>query len=160
MNYVLFRACISLFFKKIYNISKGLRLTHIIAFAILYVLLMGHSVCSCSAINTTKEGFQSESQFSKYTDNTYNINTSSWGGANMTLSNGQPNSKEAQRVLNRPKQPVPLAPNQMLVFETTEFKPECCPNTYTTSKGCACMSLDQYSFLSSRGQTQKSYSEY
>jgi hypothetical protein len=48
--------------------------------------------------------------------------------------------------------------NQMLMFANTPFKPECCPNTYSSSTGCACMTSEQVHLLKSRGNV--SYSEY
>ena len=40
------------------------------------------------------------------------------------------------------------------------FKPECCPNTYTSSMGCACMTVGQYDYLRNRGGNNVPYSEY
>ena len=37
------------------------------------------------------------------------------------------------------------------MFANTEFKPECCPNTYTTGGGCACLSASQRNLLNTRG---------
>jgi hypothetical protein len=48
--------------------------------------------------------------------------------------------------------------NQMLMFANTPFKPECCPNTYSSSTGCACMTSQQVNLLKNRGNV--SYSEY
>ncbi len=33
----------------------------------------------------------------------------------------------------------------------SDFKPECCPNPYTSSSGCMCMDNQNYSLLKSRG---------
>ena len=41
--------------------------------------------------------------------------------------------------------------DEMLIFADTPFKPECCPNTYTSSTGCACLSNDQSRWLATRG---------
>ena len=45
----------------------------------------------------------------------------------------------------------PLSYGELNMFANTQFKPECCPSTYTTSTGCACISNDQYSYMLSRG---------
>jgi len=45
---------------------------------------------------------------------------------------------------------VPLE-NTMLMFKDNKFKPECCPSTYTSSTGCACISTDQTQYLNQRG---------
>lgn len=37
-------------------------------------------------------------------------------------------------------------------FEGTDFKPGCCANSsYSSSTGCACLSVEQYDFLKERG---------
>jgi len=47
-----------------------------------------------------------------------------------------------------------------LLFKKTKFKPECCPNTYSNSMGCACMSNSQYKYLIERGGNNVPFSEY
>lgn len=47
-----------------------------------------------------------------------------------------------------------------LMFKNTSFKPECCPNTYSNSMGCACMSTKQYNYLETRGGNNVPYSQY
>ena len=47
-----------------------------------------------------------------------------------------------------------------LIFKNTAFKPECCPNTYSNSMGCACMSTTQYNYLNNRGGNNVPYSQY
>jgi hypothetical protein len=50
--------------------------------------------------------------------------------------------------------------NSIDIMTKTEFKPECCPNSYTTSHGCACMSDETYHYLIDRGGNNVPYSEY
>jgi hypothetical protein len=47
-----------------------------------------------------------------------------------------------------------------LLFKHTAFKPECCPNTYSNSMGCACMTTAQYNYLNERGGNNVPYSQY
>jgi hypothetical protein len=54
----------------------------------------------------------------------------------------------------------PPSSDSMDFFANTQFKPECCPNTYSGSEGCACMSNAQYNTLVSRGGNNVPYSEY
>ena len=54
----------------------------------------------------------------------------------------------------------PMSSDSMDFFANTQFKPECCPNTYSGSEGCACMSNSQYNTLISRGGNNVPYSEY
>jgi hypothetical protein len=88
------------------------------------------------------------------------VSTSSWFTPNLTYSPGQPVSQGIQNILNRSKQPVPLPDGEMLMFKNTPFSPSCCPNTYSNSMGCACMTVDQYNYLIDRGGNNVPYSEY
>jgi len=62
--------------------------------------------------------------------------------------------------LAREPQPIPLPEGELDMFASTPFKPECCPNTYSTSIGCACMTGTQYNYLVNRGGNNVPYSEY
>lgn len=88
------------------------------------------------------------------------LNTSSWSKPDMTVIEGKPLSKGVKDFLSREPQPVPLPEGEMLMFANTPFKPECCPNTYSNSSGCACMTGEQYNYLISRGSNNVPYSEY
>ena len=88
------------------------------------------------------------------------VNTSSWSAQNMTVTPGQPLSAGVKQFLAREPQPVPLPEGEMLMFANTPFKPECCPNTFSTSTGCACMTGKQYNYLILRGGNNVPYSEY
>jgi hypothetical protein len=88
------------------------------------------------------------------------VSTTSWFTPNLTYSPGQPVSQGIQNILNRPKQAVPLPDGEMLMFKNTKFSGECCPNTYSNSMGCACMTVDQYNYLIDRGGNNVPYSEY
>jgi len=88
------------------------------------------------------------------------INTSSWDAPDMTVIPGKPLSDGVKRFLAREPQPVPLPEGELNMFATTPFKPECCPNAYSTSTGCACMTGQQYNYLITRGGNNVPYSEY
>ena len=112
-----------------------------------------------------KEGFAGANtnygESSKYTLGDYNSgNTASWSMPDLTITPGKPLSQGVQNILNRPEQPVPLPEGEMLMFANTQFKPECCPNTYSNSSGCACMTDKQYNYLIERGSNNVPYSEY
>jgi hypothetical protein len=88
------------------------------------------------------------------------INTSSWNAPNMTVIPGKLLSPGVKQFLAREPQSIPLPEDEMLMFATTPFKPECCPNTYSTSTGFACMTGPQYNYLITRGGNNVPYSEY
>ena len=82
-----------------------------------------------------------------------------WGSPSLVVSNGKKGEGVAN-ILNREPQPVPLPDGELLLFANTPFKPECCPNTYSNSQGCACMTANQYNYLIQRGSNNIPYSEY
>lgn len=92
--------------------------------------------------------------------NDQEVDTSSWSAQNMTVTPGQPLSAGVKQFLAREPQPVPLPEGEMFMFSNTPFKPECCPNTYSNSSGCACMTGDQYNYLVLRGGNNVPYSQY
>ena len=118
-----------------------------------------------SPSTTTKEGFTG-ANINYGESSLYNlsydqeINTSSWDAPNMTVQHGKPLSSAVKQFLSRDPQPVPLPEGELLLFANTPFKPECCPNTYSNSSGCACMTGDQYNYLVLRGGNNVPYSAY
>ena len=88
------------------------------------------------------------------------LDTSSWSAKNMTVVKGQPVSAGVKAFMARPKQQIPLPEGEMFMFANTKFAPEYCPNTYSTSQGCAAMTGDQYNYLMTRGGNNVPYSEY
>lgn len=55
---------------------------------------------------------------------------------------------------------VPLPDGELFFFQNNQFKPECCPNPYSSSTGCACMSTEQIKYLNTRGGNRTSDSEF
>lgn len=87
------------------------------------------------------------------------VDTSKWGLPSLTVKNGK-NSAGAQAIMNRPNQSFPLPEGQLSMFDNMPFSPECCPNAFSSSMGCACMNSDTYNYLISRGGNNVPYSEY
>ena len=118
-----------------------------------------------SATTTTTEGFTGANinygESSLYSlSNDDPIDTSSWSAQNMTVTPGQPLSAGVKAFMERKPTQVPLPEGEMFMFANTEFKPECCPNTYSNSSGCACMDSGSYNYLVTRGGNNVPYSEY
>jgi hypothetical protein len=185
-----------------------LNLEILILIGIIYLILVGHTLCGCSnyslmeaftdlsgnihdfsgnsvqdlsgniplpaggvVANKIKGAVQSKEGFVGANINygessTYDlnsnpkINTSSWSMPDMTVVPGKALSDGVKQFLNREPQPVPLPKGEMVMFANTPFKPECCPNTYSNSSGCACMTGQQYNWLIQRGGNNVPYSEY
>ena len=144
-----------------------LRLEIIVLIGVVLFILFGHTLASCFRY-TGKEGFSSrygtnldvrdQAPFSLTSD--VPVDTSNWFNANLTYQKGQTPGAAVQSILARQTGELPLPDDQLLMFANTDFKPECCPNTYSNSMGCACMSVDQYSYLTNRGGNNVPYSEY
>jgi hypothetical protein len=116
--------------------------------------------------STTTEGFTNGNRtttgpiFADAHGPDYIMNPSTWSAQALTYSQGSTPSQGVKTIWDRPKQPIPLPENELDIFATTAFKPECCPNAYSNSTGCACMTMDQYNYMKSRGGNNVPYSEY
>jgi hypothetical protein len=115
---------------------------------------------------TTTEGFTNGNniaygpEFAGSNAPDYIMNPSTWSMPSLTYSPGTKPGAGVQAIWDRPKQPVPLPKDELDMFATTPFSPECCPNAYSSSMGCACMTTEQYQFLKNRGFNNVPYSEY
>jgi hypothetical protein len=56
--------------------------------------------------------------------------------------------------------PVPLPEGQLFMFGENEYKPECCPSTYSGSTGCVCVSAEQKKYLNERGGNRTFNTEF
>ena len=147
------------------------RVEILILIVFLLWLLWSHVICSCAKfkisenfMNNIKEGFSGNNiaftpEFANF-QYPQKINTNKWPMPTLTFSKGGKPNKAVQNIWNRKKQPIPLPKGELDMFATTPFKPECCPNTYSNSMGCACMTVDQYSYLRHRGGNNVPYSDY
>tara|TARA_B110001469_G_C9576501_1_gene285898 strand:- start:659 stop:1108 length:450 start_codon:yes stop_codon:yes gene_type:complete len=46
------------------------------------------------------------------------------------------------------------SPHHLFTLANNQFKPECCPSTYSTSTGCMCRNQIQDKFIQSRGMNK------
>ena len=165
---------ITLFGKKI-----RFRMEVVILFAILYIVLWGHTIFSCCRVDpgfpgTTlgyggfgREGFTPANTNNGMSSPISMSNTSigegySWSRPDLTVHAGKPISAAVKAIIGRKEQPIPLPEGELSMFATTPFKPECCDNngTYSNGSGCACMTPKQYNYLVNRGGNNVPYSEY
>ena len=153
------------------------RLEILLLLVILFWVMCAHVLYGCSKItlaegfNTlatltgisesftkdTKEGFvganktETGPEFSNVGAPEYIMNPSKWDQPTLTYSPGTTPDAGVKEIWDRPKQPIPLPEGQLDMFADTKFSPECCPNAYSSSTGCACMTVDQYNYLRDRG---------
>lgn len=111
---------------------NGFNIKLFVVILVIYIIIFGNAACSC--MSNGKESM------ANYNDNTYKVKS------NFNL----PTKKDVE---SRKSQPVPFAKNGMLMFKDTKFSPDCCPNAYSTSTGCACMTETQNNYLRARGST-------
>jgi len=85
--------------------------------------------------------------FSSYGADIHQATSSAW----VTDAKAYNNSMVTVKRSDYKGTPVPLPGEEMFYFKDNQFKPECCPATYSTSIGCGCMSEDQINYLNERG---------
>ena len=158
--------------------SYAIRLEILILMFIVFWIMFGHILCSCSTLSFkegmqiagsinfggSKEGFSGsnaafKSKFSDSKSPDWIMNPDTWSKPNLTYGKNKQDAR-VKSILDRKPQPIPLPEGQLAMFSTTEFKPECCPNAYSTGTGCACMTVKQYDYLKNRGGNNVPYSEY
>jgi hypothetical protein len=124
------------------------------------------SASSTPPKTTGKEGFVGSNnlaygpEFSVNTNPGYIMRPDTWASPTLTYKKGAIPDAGVQSILDRPKQQIPLPDGELDMFASTEFKPECCPNSFSNSTGCACMTPEQYKMLINRGGNNVPYSEY
>jgi len=137
----------------------------IILIGVIYLIMVIHTICgTCNTFgiieNFTGASINNGDSAPYSLNNNKQINTSSWFQPNMTVTPGKPLSSAAKEMINRKNQSLPLPEGQLSLFANMPFKPECCPNTYSNSSGCACMNTNTYNYLITRGGNNVPYSEY
>ena len=146
-------------FQKFYNVKENMDVNELNTKLNGLMGQIGNITNSLSVLKKpVKEGFYSEgdlaiSNFSPAHQKPLNI--SHWEQPNMNC-----NGNGTQAINKRKPQPIPLPKGELLMFANTPFKPECCPNEYSNSSGCACMTVPQYKYLIDRGGNNVPYSEY
>lgn len=113
-----------------------------------------------------KEGFAGansigyDSQFANSNNTGYIMPPNKWSMPTLEYTPGTEPDAGVRSIWDRKPQPIPVPEGQLDMLATTPFKPECCPNAYSGSTGCACMTVDQYNYLRQRGGNNVPYSEY
>ena len=80
-----------------------------------------------------------------------NVNLSKWVSDAMRYSKGMGNEDHLDSYQYNSGPQIPLPEGQLFFFKDTKFDPSCCPATYASSMGCACLSKKQFQYLTMRG---------
>jgi hypothetical protein len=107
-----------------------------------------------SGFTTTKENFQVSKPLgwkSMEENESDDVNLSSWVSDAIKYSKGMGTEDRLNSLQYNSGPPIPLPEGQLFFFKDTKFNPSCCPSTYTSSIGCACMSKKQFQYLTQRG---------
>ena len=131
---------------KIFGMSC--RLEIIVISMIVGLILGGHLLCSCSRIGL-QEGMAVMGASVDYVVGSDVANSWTNKANTYAASMGYDNAKG--KYSQNKGTSVPLPEGQLYMFADTEFKPECCPSTYTSSTGCACITQEQINYINERG---------
>lgn len=125
-----------------------LRLEVILLVIILFWLIGGYTICSCSRVSSLKEGFQSLGA---------SIGWRTGDGVPGDTWDKPSNSNTSEDLLQSldgiTAGQIPLPDDQKFLFYANKFDPKCCskPQHYSSSTGCACISRKQMEYLNQRG---------
>jgi hypothetical protein len=103
---------------------------------------------------TKTEGFQNSRPLgwkSMEENESDDVNLSSWVSSAIKYAKGMGTEDRLNSLQYNSGPPIPLPEGQLFFFKDTKFTPACCPSTYTSSIGCACMSKKQFQYLTQRG---------
>lgn len=133
--------------------GQSVRLEIILLCLILGTLVFMITTCSCfkmsvfETFSSVKEGLHNMAPLN---DQIMANSPNSWANKASEYASGMGYETVLAGQKNNVGTAVPLE-NTMLMFKDNKFKPECCPSTYTSSTGCACISTDQTQYLNQRG---------
>ena len=79
------------------------------------------------------------------------VNLTKWVSDAIRYSKGMGTENQLDSFQYNSGPEIPLPEGEMFFFKDTKFQPSCCPSTYTSSMGCACLSKKQLQHLIMRG---------
>ena len=113
----------------------------------------GTKSVTTSAAATT-EGFQQQRPLeygSLHESKSDDLNFSKWVKDAMRYAKGMGNENRLDSYQYNTGPKIPLPEGELFFFKDTKFSPNCCPGTYSSSLGCACLSKRQFNYLMTRG---------
>lgn len=115
---------------------------------------LGAAIPTAKIGNKKEEGFQVRkpvdyAELVESKSETWNL--SKWVKDALKYSKGMGNENRLDSYKYHTGPKIPLPEGQLFFFNNTKFDSDCCPSTYTNSKGCACLSQPQFNHLMMRG---------
>jgi hypothetical protein len=111
--------------------GEKIRLTYVLIACVFLAIVGSHMFFSCTNFNFSNkltEGFQQE-----FSDKHIPQNSKSFDSKPM------------------PDPQVKVPSDELHFFANNKFSAECCPSSYSSSTGCACMTPEQLNYLNTRG---------
>jgi len=140
-------------------LGQKLRLEIVILSMIVGAFIAVNLWCSCAG--GVKEGFQAGTALAGAALD-YSMGNGvqgSWEANQNEAITGSYKSWYAHLDANKGG-PVPLADGQLYMFAENKFDASCCPSTYSSSTGCACLSPEQAKYLNERGGNRTLNSQF
>ena len=109
---------------------------------------------SKSGFQAGREGFQQQRpiEFASLQESKSDEwNLSKWVKDAMRYAKGMGNENRLDSYQYNTGPQIPLPEGELFFFKDTKFSPQCCPGTYSSSLGCACLSKPQFNYLVTRG---------
>jgi len=144
-----------------------IRLEILLILIFLLWVTFGHALCSCCTMSL-REGLETITGTGTADDNMDEEEKKKAAEAVSTISSSTSTTSPAI-IMDDSTEPFANLTdvygndgkfNSIDMMDKMEFKPECCPSTYTNSHGCACITDDAYKYLTGRGGNNVPYSEY
>ena len=133
-----------MFDREVKVLGFSFRLDVALVFLVIGWILGAHLLCSCVNVKVTKtEGMSNLGD--------KEVSPSSWISRAAEYAGGMGYKSVLAKHETYKGGPVPLPEGQLDFLYDNQFRPECCPSTYSTGTGCACMSSEQIQYLNQRG---------
>ena len=138
------------------------RLEIVVICVLLGYLIGGFVLCSC-AKGQSKEGFgNAAAALSAAATIDHNVDQDDWASDAAKYQNTVGANNMYKNNAGITAGEVPLPRDQLFFFYDNQFKPECCNsgNGYSSSSGCACVSVPQLEYLNARGGNRSASTIY
>ena len=125
-----------------------IRLELILISLVIVWVIWGNTLCSCSKISL-EEGFDLLNSVSVTSDE-----------SSLTFKIDHKSEPESHMGSKAKLAELDDAQDNRNFFESTSFTPECCPQAYSNSDGCACLDNKQTNYLNLRGGNRDNTANY